>query len=602
MIPEKNTFIDTKTLITSPNEVKITINGISTIVPAGITILEAAKFLNISIPNLCSMNFTNRFGKCRLCIVELKGCEILLPSCKTHVRNGMIIETHSQKVRKVRKMLLELLLSSHKNECLTCTRHIKCQLQKICEEIGFENLFCNNMPKNSYIGKVKSTNLKNNGSHVIVYNSDKCIKCGRCIHICNEIQQIEAITYLGRSANLSIALHDYSVLNTSLCNSCGQCLLVCPSGALEYKSDLENVWEAIDDKHKTVIVLLSPTSKISIGEEFNKSPGTQLCGQIITALKKLGVNFVFDMSFAADLSSLLYAQELHNRLSNNSSKKLPLITSSCPTVVMLIEQHFCDLIPNLSIYKSPQQLLAKLAKIWVSKNYNVNIKDIYVISIVPCTAKKVEANRLENKTNGINDVNYVMTNKEFAKLMKEAGIELENLPTSSFDLPFSFSSGCGISYGSSGGIIEGTIESLRYIQNMPNTISDEFYKIHTMNEIKYSDFIVGNSKITVACASGLGYCKELLTDLQRGHVKLDFVELLGCPGGCVGGSGQGFDSSFDTRSMRVLALLREDRAKSIRRPSDNAMVHLIIKELLENINSNKAQSILEAKYYKRYNL
>ena len=510
------------------NTVTLTIDGISVTVPSDYTILEAAKEASINIPTLCYLKDLNKIGACRLCLVEVAGARGLLASCITQVADGMVVKTNTAALRKARKLNLELLLSNHNRECTTCVRSQNCELQALCRELGVDEY--------AFDGS-KNEHTVDELSPSIVRDNSKCINCRRCIAACNNMQKIGAIGATRRGCVFDRSLAD------SPCINCGQCIIACPVGALHEKSSINAVWSALNDPEKVVIVQPAPAVRASLGEEFGMPMGTAVTGKLAAALRRLGFDKVFDTDFGADLTILEEGTELLNRL--NGGGALPMITSCSPGWVKYCETFFPEFIPNLSTCKSPHEMLGAIIKTYYAEKNDIDPRSIFTVSIMPCTAKKYESQREELGHDGLADVDAVLTVRELARMIKTAGIDFARLPDEDFDDMLGDSTGAGVIFGVTGGVMEAALRTVYEVVTGKTLDKVEFTAVRGTEGIKEAEIDLGARKIRVAVAHGTGNAKKLLESIKSGEKSYDFIEVMGCPGGCVTGGGQPIVSAKD---------------------------------------------------------
>ena len=575
--------------------VNIKINNMPLSVPKGISILEAARYAGIEIPTLCYLKDMNEIGACRICMVEVKGARSLVSACVFPVNEGMEVLTNTEKVRKSRRHTLELVLSTHRKECLSCVRSGNCELQKLCRDYGVTD-------ENAFAGEYPAFQYDDSAPHMIRDNS-KCVLCRRCIAACDN----QAISVIGANARgfdthigspFELPLYEYS------CVSCGQCIVNCPVGALYEKDDTAKVFEAIADPDKYVIVNTAPSIRVTLGEAFGNEIGTNVTGKMVAALRRLGFNKVFDTDFSADLTIMEEANELLERISDGGV--LPLITSCSPGWVKYCEHYFPEQIDHLSSCKSPQQMFGAVAKTWYAKKMNLDPKDIVVVSIMPCTAKKFECGRDDQSAagNGIPDVDVAITTRELGRMIQKAGIDFRSLDDEHFDAPFAIGSGAGAIFGATGGVMEA---ALRYAAELilgTKLESVDFPEVRGTEGIKLASYKLGDLTVNVGVASSTGKAKELLNRVKSGELDLQFIEIMGCPGGCVNGGGQPIQpahvrATIDLRAVRAAVLYNDDRNDDLRKSQDNSAVKMLYDEFFGYPNSEKAHHILHTSYVKR---
>ena len=512
--------------------VNLIINGKNIQVEEGTTILEAAKTLNIKIPTLCNFKLhdnktENKPGSCRICVVEVEGRKNLAPSCCTPVTEGMVVNTHSVRAIRARRSVLELLLSDHPKDCLTCEKNTQCELQKIAADIGIRKI--------KYEGEI-STYPLDKTSPALVRDMSKCILCRRCVTMCHEVQTVGAISPVGRGFTTRIdPAFSKEIIDTD-CTFCGQCVAVCPTGALTEVNNISKVLRAINDKEKVVIVQTAPAIRAALGEEFGLEPGTSVTGKMVSALRELGFDKVFDTDFAADLTIMEEASEFIERIKNNGP--LPMITSCCPGWINFLEHNFTDLIDNPSSCKSPHEMFGAITKTYYAKKMNIDPKNIVVVSVMPCLAKKYEAKRPELSNNGLANVDLVITTRELAKIIKEAGITFESLQDDNFDNPLGESTGAGVIFGTTGGVMEAALRTAyEWLTNKPLE-NIEFKESKKIEDIKEASIKINDKNINVAIVSGLGNARRLLNEVKAGNCDYHMIEIMACPSGCIDGGGQ----------------------------------------------------------------
>lgn len=575
------------------NTVTLTIDGIEVTVPAEYTILEAAREANINIPTLCYLKDVQQIGACRLCLVEIVGARSLQAACVSPVGDGMVVHTNTEKIRKYRKTMLELLLSNHNRECTSCVRSGNCELQALCREYGV-----NDYPYDGGKIATKFDDL----SPSIVRDNSKCISCRRCIAMCNNVQKIGAIGVSQRGIGTTVgAAFDRSIVDTP-CVNCGQCILACPVGALREKESIDDVWAAINDPDKYVVVQPAPAVRVTIGEEFGFPMGTPVTGKLVTALRRLGFDKVFDTDFAADLTIMEEGTELINRLNNGGT--LPMITSCSPGWIKYCETFYPEFIPNLSSCKSPHEMEGAIIKSYYAEKMGIDPKDIYVVSVMPCTAKKFEAKRDELGHDGMQDVDAVLTVRELARMIKTAGIDFKRLKDSDFDSILGESTGAGVIFGATGGVMEAALRTVYEVVTGKELENVEFTAVRGVDGIKEAEIDLNGTKVSVAVAHGTGNASELLELIKKGEKNYTFIEIMGCPGGCVTGGGTPIVSSCDLQYVnpkveRAKGLYAEDEGKAKRKSHENEELKKLYDEYLGEPNSHKAHELLHTHYVKR---
>ena len=573
--------------------VNITIDGIKAQVPKDCTVLEAAKLLDINIPTLCHLKGINEVGACRMCVVEVKGARTLQASCVLPVSEGMDVRTCSPAVMDARKTILDLMLSRHERECLTCSRNLNCELQKLCDEMGIDKV--------SFEGeKIRYT--VDEASPSIVRDQNKCILCGRCIAVCRDIQHTEAINFVNRGIRTTVATPYGKALTEVNCINCGQCIKICPVGALREKDDTQKVWSALGNPDLHVVVQTAPAVRVGLGEEFGMPAGTNVEGKMITALKRLGFDRVFDTDFSADLTILEEGTELLNRVKNGG--KLPLITSCSPGWIKFCEHNYHEFLDNLSTCKSPQQMMGAVAKSYYAEKAGIDPKKIFVVSVMPCTAKKFEADREEMAVGGLKDVDVVLTTRELAKMIKQARINFTVLDDGEYDSILGDSTGAAVIFGATGGVMEAALRTVADILTGEDLKKIDYIPVRGMEGIKEASVNINGVDVKVAVAHGTGNAAKLLDNIKNGKADYHFIEVMACPGGCINGGGQPIlidkEKTEEVKKLRAQGLYKIDKEeRKYRKSHENPQVKKLYEEYLEEPNSHIAHRLLHTRYIER---
>jgi iron-only hydrogenase group A len=589
--------------------INLTINNQKVSVEEGTTVLAAARELNIKIPTLCNHDDLCVAGNCRVCLVEQKGAKTLVASCATPVFEGMEINTNTLQVRNARKHIVELLLSEHKSDCTKCYKNQNCELQHLANEYAFgDHIFLDLVEDKKY-------NI-DRSSPSFIKDDSKCIRCQRCVRTCSELQFVSAIAVSNKGAHMKISSFHNRPMSHVVCTNCGQCVNRCPTGALVEKTYIDQVWDAIYDTDKHVVVQTAPAVRVALGEELGYDPGERVTGKMVTALKQLGFNSVLDTDFTADLTIMEEGTELLGRLKKalvdkDKSAAFPMFTSCSPGWIKFIEHKYPEFLPNLSTCKSPQQMFGALAKTFYAKKRNIDPSKVVSVSVMPCTAKKFEADRPEMRSSGYKDIDYVLTTRELAVMIKQAGIDFRNLPESNYDSIMGESTGAAVIFGSTGGVMEAALRTVYEIvtgrevpfNNLNITpvrgmegVKEATVKIEgCVNDWKFLE----GAELKVAIGHGLANANKIMKLTREGKAPYHFVEIMGCPGGCIGGGGQPIPTSMAIRSKRMGASYSEDEHMTLRKSHENPEVISIYKEYLEKPNGHKSHELLHTHYVER---
>ena len=583
------------------NMITLSIDGVKVSVPTGTTVLEAARAAGIRIPTLCYLKGINEIGACRMCLVDT-GARAWQAACvlpveaiaPNRVTGEITVKTNTPALREARKTNLELLLSNHNKKCLSCVRSTNCELQALCREYGVDD-------ENRYAGST-TTHPEEYGSVSIVRDNSKCVLCRRCVAVCSKVQKVGVIGAVKRGFNTSIASAWDMSLGETACINCGQCIAVCPVGALTERDNTAQVFAALADPTKHVVVQPAPAVRAALGEEFGMPMGTRCTGKMAAALRRLGFDKVFDTDFGADLTIMEEATELVGRIKNKGV--LPMITSCSPGWIKFCETYYPEFLPNLSSCKSPHEMEGAMIKSYYAEKAGVDPRDIVVVSVMPCTAKKFEAARPELGHDGLKDVDIVITTRELARMIKNAGINFTRLPDEDFDSLLGESTGAGVIFGATGGVMEAALRTAYEVVTGKTLENVEFDQVRGLEDIKEATIDLNGTPISVAVAHSTGAASKLLDMVKSGEKNYTFIEVMGCPGGCVNGGGQPIVSPEervynDPRVLRAKALYDEDEAKTIRKSHENPEIKKIYAEFLGEPNSHKAHELLHTTYTAR---
>ncbi len=568
--------------------VTLTIDRKKVQVESGTTILEAAQQAGIKIPTLCYLEDVNVVGSCRICVVEVKGARTLQAACVTPVGEGMEISTNSAPVRKARRLNLELILSDHPFECLTCVRNQHCELQDLTAEMGI---------RESRFEGERVERPVDSSTPSIVRDPEKCILCRRCIAVCEHVQGVSAIGLNERGMETTVGPAFGDKLQEAACTMCGQCTLVCPVGALTEKEYVDDVWAVLSDPEKHVVVQTAPAIRVSIGEAFGLDVGEVSTGKLVAALRALGFDRVFDTDFTADLTIMEEGHELIDRI--QSGGVLPMFTSCSPGWIKFIEHFYPELLPNLSTCKSPQQMFGALAKTFYAEKAGIDPASIVVVSIMPCTAKKFEAQRPEMNSSGYQDVDYVLTTRELGRMIAEAGIDFRSLEEEDYDAPLGMSTGAAVIFGATGGVMEAALRTAYEVLTGDELPGLDFEPVRGLQGIKEAEVDVAGTTVKVAVSHGLSNARELMERIKSGEADWHFVEIMCCPGGCIGGGGQPIPTNTETRQQRIGGIYQADKDLALRKSHDNPAVKELYEEYLEKPLGHKSHELLHTHYTAR---
>ncbi|MDR3539669.1 MAG: NADH-dependent [FeFe] hydrogenase, group A6 [Desulfosporosinus sp.] len=576
-------------------DIQLTINDIPLTVPEGMSILDAARTINIDIPTLCylnlhEMNMNNHIASCRVCVVEVEGRRNLAPACSTPAAPGMIVKTDTPRAVQGRRAMVELLLSDHPKSCLTCPKNLDCDLQALAADLGVRNI--------SYEGEESEYEI-DKSSLAIIRDPNKCIRCRRCETMCNEVQTVGVYSAVGRGFETVVKTAFDLPLHETSCTFCGQCVAVCPTGALMELDQVDKVWKALNDPKRFVVVQTAPAVRVALGEGFGLEPGTIVTGKMTAALRRLGFDRVFDTDFAADVTIMEEASELVHRLKHGG--RLPMLTSCCPAWVKFFEHQFPDLLDIPSTCKSPHEMLGVLIKSYYAKTCGIDPKKITVVSVMPCIAKKYEAARPElGQSKEIPDVDIVITTRELSRMIREAGIHFTQLKDEEFDHPLGESTGASVIFGTTGGVLEAALRTAYEVLTGETLEKVEFEALRGMDGIKEAVISIGDREFRVAVTHGLGHARYILEKIQTGEANYDVIEIMACPGGCIGGGGQPYHhGNIEILKARANAIYQEDRSKPLRKSHENPAVKVLYQDFIGEPYGEKAHELLHTSYTQR---
>lgn len=573
-------------------KVNIKIDNVQYSVDEGMTILAAANSVGVKIPTLCYLEEINCIGACRVCVVEVKGARSLVASCVYPVNEGMEVLTHSKKVMESRKATVELMISDHEQKCLSCVRSDNCELKTLAQDLG-----CDNM---RFAGKRNMYSVDSNDS--IVRDNNKCILCRRCVAVCEKIQGVGVIGANERGFDTHISSQFDKSLKDVACVNCGQCVNVCPTGALTEKSEIDSVLDAIDNKDKIVIIGTAPSVRVGIGEEFEYPIGTNVEGQMVAAMRRAGFDHVFDVDFAADLTIMEEGYEFIDRFKNGGV--LPMITSCSPAWIKYCEHNYPELLPHLSTCKSPQQMFGASCKTYFADKLGIDPKNLFVVSVMPCVAKKFEKNRPNQSASGHPDIDAVLTTRELARLFKKQGIMLNKMPEEQFDAPLGIGSGAGLLFGATGGVMEAALRTVADVLTDSDLKQIDYNEVRGTESCKEAIYDIAGIKVKVAVVSGLANAGKIMEQIKQGKSDYQFIEVMSCPGGCVNGGGQPIHDAYtrrtvDIKKLRADAIYNTDKALQLRKSHENPVIKEIYDTYFGTPNSEKAHHALHTSYVTR---
>lgn len=567
--------------------VTLTINGQTVQAPKNSTILDAARSAGIYIPTLCHHPELAPEGACRLCVVEASGARSLVASCVYPVAEGMVVKTNTPKVRAARRMVVELLLANHPKDCLSCQKSGDCELQKIAADLGLRKI--------RFEGGARKAHTIDGSNPCLVRDQEKCILCGRCIRVCRDVQGMNVYSFANRGFDTIVSTAFESDLGEVACSYCGQCASVCPTGAIVERDDTEKVWDAINDPDKIVIVQTAPAVRVALGEELGMEPGSIVTGKLVAALRHLGFDKVFDTNFSADLTIMEEGYEFIDRLQNGG--KLPMITSCSPGWVNMIELKYPELLEHLSTAKSPQQMFGAVAKTYYPEKAGLDPAKIVSVSVMPCTAKKAEAARPEMCASGFRDVDIVITTRELGRMIREAGIDFKHLPEEQYDSPLGTGTGAAVIFGTTGGVMEAALRTVADVLTGEDLPQVDYEEVRGMEYTREAELEIAGKKVKIAVVHTLKSAMQMLERIKTGEADYQFIEVMACPGGCIGGGGQPVPVNAEIRKLRRKGLFDCDRANELRKSHENPEIKELYDTWLGKPLGEKAHSLLHTHYH-----
>ncbi|MBC7766263.1 MAG: iron hydrogenase small subunit [Hyphomonadaceae bacterium] len=575
------------------NMVNLKINGQAISAPEGYTLLEAARSANIDIPTLCYLKNINEIGACRMCVVEIKGARSLQAACVYPVSEGLEVNTNTKAVRESRKVTLELILSNHDKKCLTCVRNRNCELQKLADDLMITDI--------RFEG-ANPTVPVDDLSPSLVRDNNKCILCRRCVSACKNVQTVSVIDVKERGFATNIGSAFDKSINETSCVFCGQCIVACPTGALREKDHTDGVWEALNDPSKYVVAQTAPAVRVALGEEFGYPVGTRVTGQMAASLRRMGFDKVFDTNTAADLTIMEEGTELLGRIQNGGV--LPMITSCSPGWVKFCEHNYPDFIPNLSSCKSPHMMFGAIIKSYFAQKEGIDPKNIVVVSVMPCSSKKFEISREEMAVDDLRDVDFSLTTRELARMIKQSGLDFASLPEEQFDNPFGEASGAAVIFGATGGVMEAALRTVSEVIAGKSFENVDYEAVRGIEGVKEANVQIGDLTVRAAIAHGTGNARKLLDRIRAGEATYHFIEVMACPGGCVNGGGQPIHNAkdwmdMDIRVERAKAIYAEDKSLPVRKSHENESIKKLYEDFLGKPNSHKAHELLHTHYVAR---
>ena len=569
--------------------ITLTINGQTVQAPKNATILEAARSAGIHIPTLCYHSELAPEGACRLCVVEATGARTLVASCVYPVAEGMVVKTNTDKVRAARRMVVELLLANHPKDCLACQKSGDCELQNIAADLGLRKI--------RFEGGARKAHTIDASNPCLVRDQEKCILCGRCIRVCRDVQGMSVYSFAERGFDTIVSTAFEQDLGKVECSYCGQCASVCPTGAIVEKDDTEKVWSAINDPDKIVIVQTAPAVRVALGEELGMEPGSIVTGKMVAALRNLGFDKIFDTNFSADLTIMEEGHEFLHRLTNGGV--LPMITSCSPGWVNMIELKYPDLLPHLSSAKSPQQMFGAIAKTYYAEKAGIDPAKIVSVSVMPCTAKKAEAARPEMNASGYRDVDVVITTRELGRMIREAGLDFKHLPEDSYDSPLGTGTGAAVIVGTTGGVMEAALRTVADVLTGENLQTVDYNDVRGMEQTREAELTIAGNTVKIAVVHTLASARKILERIRAGEADYQFIEVMACPGGCIGGGGQPIPVNAEIRRARREGLFDCDSANELRKSHENPEIKELYDTWLGKPLGEKAHSLLHTHYHQQ---